>query len=76
MSADNLDELLDDLFDYGKDTFYGVVCDAPGFANRWGFLDDTLNDAKRRAAALQDIHGVPFRAVKMIVSGKIQEVGK
>ena len=71
-SFDNLEELLDDLFDYGEQEAYGVVCDGgPGFAQRWGFLDDTLADAQRRAAALAERHGVPFRAVTMIIDVKI-----
>ena len=75
MTADNLEELFGDLFDYGAEEAYGVVCDGPRdqFAERWGFLDATLNDAKRRAAALTERHGVPFRAVTMTISATVKE---
>jgi len=75
VTADNLEELLADLYDYGTQEAYGVVCDGPReqFAERWGLLDDTLNDAKRRAAALTERHGVPFRAVTMVINVKIKE---
>lgn len=68
---DNAEELLSDLYDYGTQDVYGVICEAEGQRAHWGFMDDSLDAAKARARELTDRYGYHFRAVTMRLTPKV-----
>lgn len=68
---DSIEELTDELFYYGSQDLYGVICSTPGHARNWGFQDGTIEAARVRASELQATHGVEFRAAILRVTPRL-----